>query len=199
MYLFNLSGKVAIVTGSSRGIGKSIARSLSEAGAKVVITSRDSKACNDVAKEINSGGGKAIAFSCNVSDKLQVKNLIKECHSQLGPVDILVCNAASNPAYGPMAEVEDSIFEKIMKTNLQGPMWLINFSIPDMIKNHYNGTLIKNSKLSTVTNIMKSYITNTKIVNKYSKNNIKDYKKKYTLNTFERNLINVLNQSLLIS
>ncbi|MAI06279.1 MAG: short-chain dehydrogenase [Alphaproteobacteria bacterium TMED87] len=135
MYLFNLSGKVAIVTGSSRGIGKSIARSLSEAGAKVVITSRDSKACNDVAKEINSGGGKAIAFSCNVSDKLQVKNLIKECHSQLGPVDILVCNAASNPAYGPMAEVEDSIFEKIMKTNLQGPMWLINFSIPDMIKN----------------------------------------------------------------
>ena len=148
MFLFDLSGKVVIVTGSSRGIGRSIARMLSEAGARVVITSRDSDTCNEVAKEINSDGGKAISFSCNVSDKMQVKNLIKECHSQLGPIDSLICNAASNPAYGSMANLEDSAFEKIVSTNLQGPMWLINFAVPDMIKNGGGSIILLSSIVS---------------------------------------------------
>ena len=132
MDLFDLSGKVAVVTGSSRGIGRSIARLLAEAGAKVTVTSRKAEACEAVAREIASDGGQAIAVACNVSDKVQVSNLIKETHSQLGPVDILVCNAATNPSFGPMADLEDRVVEKIFTTNVQGPAWLINLVAPQM-------------------------------------------------------------------
>ena len=97
MDLFDLTGKVAVVTGSSRGIGRSIAKVMAEAGAKVVVSSRKVESCEAVAKEIDSDGGEAIAVACNVSDKVQVSNLIKEAHAQLGPVDILVCNAPPIP------------------------------------------------------------------------------------------------------
>ena len=132
MDLFDLSGKVAVVTGSSRGIGRSIARMLAEAGAKVAVTSRNAEACEAVAQEITADGGHAIAVACNVSDKVQVSNLFKETQSQIGPVDILVCNAATNPSYGPMVDTEDGIVEKIFATNIQGPVWLINLVTPHM-------------------------------------------------------------------
>lgn len=132
---FDLSGKVAVVTGSSRGIGRSIARALSSAGAKVTVTSRKIEACEAVASEIAADGGKAIAVACNVSDKVQVSNLVKETHAQHGPVDILVCNAATNPVYGPMAELDDKAMEKIFTTNVQGPSWLINLVAPQMAEN----------------------------------------------------------------
>jgi len=130
--IFDLSGKVAVVTGSSRGIGRSIARTLAEAGAKVTVTSRKSEACEAVAEEIVADGGKAIPVACNVSDKVQVSNLVKETTSQLGPIDILVCNAAANPAYGPMTDLEDRSVEKIFTTNVLGPIWLINLVAPSM-------------------------------------------------------------------
>ena len=132
MDLFDLTGKVAVVTGSSRGIGRAIARILAESGAKITVTSRKVENCDAVAKEIASDGGQAIAVACNVSDKVQVSNLIKETLAQLGPVDILVCNAATNPIYGPMAELEDRAVEKIFATNVQGPTWMINQVTPQM-------------------------------------------------------------------
>ena len=132
MDLFDLTGKVAVVTGSSRGIGRAIARILAESGAKITVTSRKVENCDAVAKEITSDGGQAIAVACNVSDKVQVSNLIKETLAQLGPVDILVCNAATNPIYGPMAELEDRAVEKIFATNVQGPTWMINQVTPQM-------------------------------------------------------------------
>jgi len=132
MDLFDLSGKVAVVTGSSRGIGRSIARMLAEAGAKVAVTSRNAETCEAVAQEIIADGGHAIAVACNVSDKVQVSNLFKETQSQIGPVDILVCNAATNPSYGPMVDTEDGVVEKIFTTNIQGPVWLINLVAPHM-------------------------------------------------------------------
>lgn len=147
MDIFDLSGKVAVVTGSSRGIGRSIARLMAEAGAKVTVTSRKSEACEAVAKEIAADGGKAIAVPCNVSDKVQLSNLIKETTAQLGPVDILVCNAAANPAYGPMAELDDRAMEKIMSTNVQGPVWLINLVAPQM-KDRGQGSIILLSSIA---------------------------------------------------
>ena len=132
MDLFDLTGKVAVVTGSSRGIGRAIARILAESGAKITVTSRKVENCDAVAKEIASDGGQAIAVACNVSDKVQVSNLIKETLAQLGPVDILVCNAATNPIYGPMVELEDRAVEKIFATNVQGPTWMINQVTPQM-------------------------------------------------------------------
>ena len=134
MDLFDLSGKVAVVTGSSRGIGRSIARTLANSGAKITVTSRKADACEAVAKEIASDGGHAIAVACNVSDKVQVSNLVKETLSSLGQVDILVCNAATNPSYGPMTDLEDRAMEKIFATNVQGPVWLINLVAPHMAK-----------------------------------------------------------------
>lgn len=150
MDLFDLSGKVAVVTGSSRGIGRSIARMLAEAGAKVAVTSRKADACEAVAKEIIADGGQAIAVACNVSDKVQVSNLIKETQSQIGPVDILVCNAATNPAYGPMADLEDSVVEKIFATNVQGPAWLINLVSPHMAESG-GGSIILLSSIAGLT------------------------------------------------
>jgi len=132
MDLFDLSGKVAVVTGSSRGIGRAIAKMLAEAGARVAVTSRKAEACEAVAQEITSSGGEAIAVACNVSDKVQVSNLLKETQAQIGSADILVCNAAANPAYGPMADLEDRAVEKIFATNVQGPSWLINLVYPHM-------------------------------------------------------------------
>ena len=150
MDLFDLSGKVAVVTGSSRGIGRSIAKIMAEAGAKVVVTSRKAESCEAVAKEIASDGGEAIAVVCNVSDKVQVSNLVKEAQSQLGPVDILVGNAAANPAYGPMAEIEDRAVEKIFATNVQGPTWLINLVAPHMAESG-GGAIILLSSIAGLT------------------------------------------------
>lgn len=130
--MFDLSGKVAVVTGSSRGIGRAIAIALASCRAKVVVTSRTSEACDSVVEEITADGGTAIAVACNVSDKVHVSNLVKETQAQLGPIDILVCNAATNPVYGPMADLEDAAIEKIFATNVRSPVWLINMVAPHM-------------------------------------------------------------------
>ena len=147
---FDLSGKVAIVTGSSRGIGRSIARTLASAGAQVTVTSRKIDACEAVATEIAADGGKAIAVACNVSDKVQVSNLVKETQAQHGPVDILVCNAATNPVYGPMADLDDGAVEKIFRTNVQGPAWMINLVAPSMIERG-GGSIILLSSIAGLT------------------------------------------------
>jgi NAD(P)-dependent dehydrogenase (short-subunit alcohol dehydrogenase family) len=130
--LFDLSGKVAVVTGSSKGIGKSIAMHLALQGARVVVSSRKAPACEEAAAEIRKAGGHAIVVPCNISDKAQCGRLISETQKELGPVDILVCNAASNPYYGPNEKLPDDVFMKVMQNNILSNMWLINLCLPDM-------------------------------------------------------------------
>jgi len=130
--LFDLTGKVAVVTGSSKGIGKSIAMHLALQGAKVVVSSRKAPACEEAAEEIRKAGGHATVIPCNISDKNQCETLIRETRKQVGPVDILVCNAASNPYYGPTEKMPDDAFMKIMQNNILSNIWLITMCLPDM-------------------------------------------------------------------
>ena len=130
--LFDLRGKVAVVTGSSKGIGKAIALHLALAGARVVVSSRKAPVCEEAASEIRKAGGDATVIPCNISDKAQVENLIAQTRKQLGPVDVLVCNAASNPYYGPNEKLPDDVFMKVMQNNILSNMWLINLCLPDM-------------------------------------------------------------------
>jgi NAD(P)-dependent dehydrogenase (short-subunit alcohol dehydrogenase family) len=120
MNLFSLAGKVAVITGSSRGIGRAIAERLAEHGAKVVISSRKLEPCEQVAAALNAkhGAGTAIAVAANISSKEALQNLVTETTQRLGPVDVLVCNAASNPYYGPMAGIADEQFRKILDNNI---------------------------------------------------------------------------------
>jgi len=120
MSLFSLDGKVAVITGSSRGIGKAIAERLAEHGAQVVISSRKAEPCNEVAAAINAkhGAGRAISIPANISKKDDLKNLVDSTTRQLGRIDVLVCNAASNPYYGPQAGIEDDQFRKILENNV---------------------------------------------------------------------------------
>ena len=139
--LFDLSGKVAIVTGSSRGIGRAIAEELAAAGATVVISSRKQDACEEVAEAIKAKGGKAIAIAASISDKAALQQLADRALAELGKVDILVCNAASNPYYGPMSGISDDQFRKILENNVIANHWLISMCIPEM-KERKAGSII---------------------------------------------------------
>ena len=136
MSLFDLTGKIALITGSSRGIGKAIAGAMAMQGAKVVISSRKQDACDAVAAEINEkhGEGTAIAVVASISDKAALEELVRQTEAQLGPVDILVCNAASNPYYGPMEGISDEQFEKILSNNIISNHWLSQLVLPGMIE-----------------------------------------------------------------
>jgi NAD(P)-dependent dehydrogenase (short-subunit alcohol dehydrogenase family) len=130
--MFDLSGKVAIITGSSKGIGKSIAEQMARQGAKVVISSRKAPACEEVAESIRRSGGQAVAIPANISDKAQLEALVAKTRQHFGPIDILVCNAASNPYYGPTEKMPDDAFDKIMRNNILSNIWLVNLCAPDM-------------------------------------------------------------------
>jgi NAD(P)-dependent dehydrogenase (short-subunit alcohol dehydrogenase family) len=129
---FSLDGKVAVITGSSRGIGRAIAETMSGLGAKVVISSRKAEACEEVAEAIRAKGGVAAVIPCNISHKNDVENLIAETEKQFGAPDILVCNAAVNPSYGPLGDLTDEAFDKIMGSNVKSNLWLCNRVIPAM-------------------------------------------------------------------
>jgi NAD(P)-dependent dehydrogenase (short-subunit alcohol dehydrogenase family) len=134
MSQFDLTGKVAIVTGSSRGIGKASAFELAEHGAKVVISSRKQDACDAVAAELNArfGDGTAIAVAANISDKAGLQHLVDATRAVFGQIDVLVCNAASNPYYGPQAGIADEQFRKILDNNIVSNHWLIAMVAPEM-------------------------------------------------------------------
>ena len=147
MSLFSLQGKVAVITGSSKGIGKAIAHRMAEQGAKVVISSRKAEPCAQVTAEINQqfGAGTAISIPANISSKEQLKNLVDETCRQFGKIDVLVCNAASNPYYGPMAGIEDDQFRKIFENNVLANHWLIGFVAPQMIARKDGSIIIVSS------------------------------------------------------
>jgi NAD(P)-dependent dehydrogenase (short-subunit alcohol dehydrogenase family) len=132
--LFDLTGKSAIITGSSRGIGKAIAHRLAEHGANVVISSRKADACEAAAAEINDAVGRkaAIAIPCNIAVKEALQQLVGETERAFGKIDILVCNAASNPYFGPMGNMADEQFTKILQNNIVSNHWLIQMVAPAM-------------------------------------------------------------------
>lgn len=134
MSLFDLKGKTAIITGSSRGIGKAIAEAMADQGARVVISSRKPGPCEEVAAEINKkhGDGTAIAIPANISSKEELQAMVDETNKSFGKIDILVCNAASNPYYGPMAGISDDQFTKILQNNIISNHWLVQMVAPQM-------------------------------------------------------------------
>jgi len=134
MSLFDLSGKVAVVTGSTKGIGKAIAERMAEQGARVVISSRNQDLCDDVATNIVSKGGHAVGISCNINHKEQLESLVEKTNSVFGDIDVLVCNAALNPYFGPSQEIPDQAFEKVMHANIGSVHRLCQLVIPNMKK-----------------------------------------------------------------
>jgi NAD(P)-dependent dehydrogenase (short-subunit alcohol dehydrogenase family) len=132
MSLFDLTGKVALITGSTKGIGKAIAVRMAEQGAKVVVSSRNQDACDELAGEIRAAGGVAIAVACNINYREQLENLVAQTREQLGPIDVLVCNAALNPYYGPSQDIPDAAFDKVMHANIGSVHRLCQLVIPGM-------------------------------------------------------------------
>ena len=134
MSLFDLTGKIVLITGSSRGIGKASAIACAEQGAKVVISSRKQDACDAVAAEINGrfGADTAIAVAANISDKAGLQHLVDETRRAFGRIDVLVCNAASNPYYGPQEGIADEQFRKILDNNILSNHWLVTMVIDEM-------------------------------------------------------------------
>jgi NAD(P)-dependent dehydrogenase (short-subunit alcohol dehydrogenase family) len=130
--LFDLEGKVAIVTGSSRGIGRAVAEAFAEARAKVAISARNLAPCEEVAAAIRQKGGAAIAVAARISDKLQLENLVAKTREAWGPIDILVCNAAVNPHYGSLDQLTDEMFERMMVNNVLSNLWLSRLVAPEM-------------------------------------------------------------------
>jgi len=130
--LFDLSGKVALVTGATRGIGKSIAEELARAGASVAICSRKAEACEQVRAEFEENGFRVLAQPCNVSRKEELQALVDATADKWGGIDIVVANAASNPYYGPLTGIADDAFDKIFANNLKSVLWLAGMTLPGM-------------------------------------------------------------------
>jgi NAD(P)-dependent dehydrogenase (short-subunit alcohol dehydrogenase family) len=142
---FNLTGQVAVITGSSRGIGRSAAEIMASLGAKVVISSRKADACEEVAAGIRKAGGEALVIPCNISRKDEVQGLVDKTLQQWGRIDTLVCNAAVNPYFGPLAGIPDEAFDKIMSSNIKSNLWLCNRAIPAIVEQGGGSVVIVSS------------------------------------------------------
>ncbi len=148
--MFELDNKVAIVTGSTRGIGKAIATQLASAGAKVIISGRKQETCDLVSNELNNKGFFTKPIACHVGDKDQINDLINQTIKEFGCIDILVSNAATNPSFGPISKLEDKAFDKIMDVNVKASIWLSNLVAKHMVKKKKGSIII----LSSITAIL---------------------------------------------
>jgi len=146
MLSFDLTGKTAIITGSSRGIGRAIAEMFAAHGANVVISSRKQDACDEVATAINARGqGKAVAIAASISSRDALGALVEGARTAFGSIDILVCNAASNPYYGPLSGISDEAFEKIFRNNVLSNHWLVQLVAPEMIERRDGAVIVISS------------------------------------------------------
>ncbi len=143
--LFDLTGKVAVVTGGSKGIGKAICLRLAEHGAKVIVSSRKLDACELVVSEIKAKGGSAVAHSCHIAHKEQLQGLVDFANQSSGGIDVLVCNAAVNPYFGAAHEMPDDAFDRVMQCNVRSNFWLSNMVIPQMAQRGGGVVLIVSS------------------------------------------------------
>ena len=143
--LFDLKGKVAVITGSSRGIGRAIAERMAEHGAKVVVTSRKLDACEEVVATIKAHGGEAFAHACNIGRKEDLQGLVDAAVRTWGGIDILVCNAAVNPYFGPSINMPDDAYDKVMNSNVRSNFWLCNMVLPQMEKRGGGSVIIVSS------------------------------------------------------
>ena len=143
--LFDLTGKVAVVTGSSRGIGRAIAERLAEHGAKVVVTSRKLDACEEVVQSIVSRGGEAFAHACNIGRKEDLQGLVNAAIQKWDGIDIMVCNAAVNPHFGPSIDIPDDAYDKVMNSNVRSNFWLCNMVLPQMAERGGGSIIIVSS------------------------------------------------------
>lgn len=147
---FRLDNKIAIITGASKGIGKAIARALGEQGARVVVSSRKQEAVDEVADEFASEGMQIMGIAAHMADQVQIRNLVDLTLKAYGGIDIVVNNAAINPVYGPIAEVESEVFDKIMQVNVKGPLELSKLAYPAM-KESGGGSVINISSIEGIT------------------------------------------------
>lgn len=147
MSLFDLSGKSAVITGSTKGIGRAIAEQFAAHGARVAISSRKPGPCEEVAAAINArhGDGTAIACAANISSKDELQRLVSETDAAFGKIDIVVCNAASNPYYGPMGGISDDQFLKILSNNIVSNHWLMQMVAPQMMQRKDGAMIIISS------------------------------------------------------
>lgn len=144
---FDLTGKVAIITGSSRGIGRATAEALADHGASVVISSRKQDACEEVAAAIadKHGEERVLALAASISSKEALQGLVDGTLERFGKIDVLVCNAASNPFYGPLSEIDDAQFRKILDNNILSNHWLVQMALPGMIERGEGSIIIVSS------------------------------------------------------
>jgi len=145
--LFGLDGRVAVVTGASRGIGRSIAMTLANAGATVVLSSRKLESCESVVKEIRDNGGKAIALACHMGSIEAIDEMLRTVNAQYGRLDIVVNNAGMNPHFGNILDVSISAYDKAMDINVRGPFYLIQQSMKIMA-NGGGGSIINISSIA---------------------------------------------------
>jgi len=146
MSLFSLDGRTAVITGSSRGIGRAIAEAYAAHGANVVISSRKREACEAVAEAINTrGAGKAVAIPASISEKAELEALIAGTRDTFGGIDICVCNAATNPHYGSIGEIDDDKFRKILDNNILSNHWLMQMALPDMTERRKGALIVVSS------------------------------------------------------
>ncbi len=142
---FRLGGKVALITGSTRGIGRAIAEQLARAGARVVISSRKLEACEAVRDELKAAGYEAIAIACNVGRREELETLVARTLEAWGRIDVLVANAAVNPHYGPLASITEEAWNKILATNVSSSLWIANLVSPGMAERGSGSIILMSS------------------------------------------------------
>lgn len=140
--LFNLSGKVAIITGSSRGLGLASAKAMAEHGAKVVISGRKLEACETAAAAIRAAGGEAMAVACNIGRKEELQHLVDRSNAEWGRIDIVMANAAIHPWVGSVLDVKEETFAKFMQVNVQSNLWLTQMTVPAMLERGYGRFIV---------------------------------------------------------
>ena len=143
--LFDMGGQVAVITGSSRGIGRAIAERMAEHGARVVVSSRTVEACEPVVAAIRAAGGEAIAVACHIGRKEALQGLVDRAVAEWGQIDALVCNAAGNPHFGPLSTIGDEAWDQIMGSNVRSNLWLANMVAPGMARRRTGSITIVSS------------------------------------------------------